>query len=204
MATDQLTKRQRAVFEFIRDKIQNRGYGPTVREIGQKFKISSPNGVMCHLKALEKKGLIFREPNRSRAIQLADHRPHAPGDLTHSLPMAGRVAAGVLQEAVEQSETVDFGSMFAQPDQFVLEVRGDSMIDAQITDGDYIVVRRQSVADNGQMVVAQTEDGEATLKYWFAEKGRIRLQPANESMQPIYVRNAQVLGVVVGVVRRLR
>ncbi|MDG2384965.1 MAG: transcriptional repressor LexA [Pirellulaceae bacterium] len=195
---DQLTKRQRAVYEFIRDKIQNRGYGPTVREIGERFKISSPNGVMCHLKALEKKGLITREPNMSRAIRLAACDEDPTG-----LPLAGRVAAGVLHEAVEQDERIDFGEMFARKNQFVLEVSGDSMIEAQIADGDYVVVKKQKVATAGQMVVAQTDDGEATLKYWFPERNRIRLQPANSSMSPIYVREAQVLGVVVGVVRQM-
>ena len=201
-AIEQLTKRQRAIFEFIRDKIQNRGYGPTVREIGERFRISSPNGVMCHLKALEKKGLITREPNMSRAIQLADHSARTNGAKT-ALPLAGRVAAGVLHEAIEQSEQIDFGSMFAKQDQFVLEVSGDSMIEAQIADGDYVVVHKQKVAAKGQMVVARTEDGEATLKYWFPEKGRIRLQPANAAMDPIFVKNAEILGVIVGVVRNL-
>ncbi len=193
---EQLTKRQKAVFDFIRDKIVNRGYGPTVREIGERFKISSPNGVMCHLRALEKKGLITREPNMSRAIQLADDRGAG-------LPLAGRVAAGVMHEAIEQTERIDFGSMFGRKSEFVLEVSGDSMIDAQIADGDYVVVRKQRTASPGQMVVAQTEDGEATLKYWFPERRRIRLQPANEGMKPIYVKDARVLGIVVGVVRKL-
>jgi repressor LexA len=204
--TDQLTKRQRAVYEFIRDKIQNRGYGPTVREIGQRFRISSPNGVMCHLKALEKKGLITREPNMSRAIQLAGagHAPRRGGDSSErGLPLAGRVAAGVLHEAVEQQERIDFGDMFARRNQFVLEVRGDSMIEAQIADGDYVVIKKQKVASAGQMVVARTADGEATLKYWFPEKDRIRLQPANSQMKPIFVRDVEVLGIVVGVVRKL-
>jgi repressor LexA len=196
--TDQLTHRQMEVFEFIRDKIQNRGYGPTVREIGEEFEISSPNGVMCHLKALEKKGLITREPNMSRAIQLSVETLEEKG-----LPLAGRVAAGVLHEAVEQNERIDFGSMFSKKNLFVLEVSGDSMIDAQIADGDYVVVRKQKTADSGQMVVAQTEDGEATLKYWFPERNRIRLQPANSSMHPIYVHEARILGVVVGVVRKV-
>ena len=204
--SEQLTKRQRAVYEFIRDKIQNRGYGPTVREIGERFRISSPNGVMCHLKALEKKGLITREPNMSRAIQLTTRdlsgRLGEPA-VERGLPLAGLVAAGVLHEAVEQQERIDFGDMFAKRNQFVLEVSGDSMIEAQIADGDYVVIKKQKVAAPGQMVVARTEDGEATLKYWFPEKHRIRLQPANSSMEPIYVRNAEVLGVVVGVVRRL-
>ncbi len=194
-----LTDRQRAVYEFIRDKIRNRGYGPTVREIGSKFGISSPNGVMCHLKALEKKGLITREPNMSRAIQLTDEAQDDVG-----LPLAGRVAAGVLHEAVEQTERIDFREMFSKKNQFVLEVSGDSMIEAQISDGDYVVVKRQRTADSGQMVIAQTEDGEATLKYWFPERNRIRLQPANSSMDPIYVRDARVLGVVTGVVRQVR
>ena len=195
----QLTKRQKAVFDFIRDKIVNRGYGPTVREIGEKFKISSPNGVMCHLRALEKKGLITREPNMSRAIQLSDDA------LEVGLPLAGRVAAGVMHESFEQNERVDFGSMFGRKNEFVLEVSGDSMIDAQIADGDYVVIRKQRSADPGQMVVAQTEDGESTLKYWFPERrrNRIRLQPANEKMKPIYVKDARVVGVVVGVVRKL-
>ena len=195
---DQLTKRQKSVYEFIRDKIQNRGYGPTVREIGEKFKISSPNGVMCHLKALEKKGFITRERNMSRAIQLNSDALEDAG-----LPLSGQVAAGVMHEAVEQSERIDFGAMFSKKNLFVLAVDGDSMIDAQIADGDFVIVKKQRTARSGQMVVAQTLDGEATLKYWFPEKNRIRLQPANSSMGPIYVKDARVTGVVVGVVRKL-
>jgi len=194
---DQLTERQRDVFEFIREKIETRGYGPTVREIGEHFEISSPNGVMCHLKALEKKGLIYREPNMSRAIQVAPELAEEKG-----LPLVGEVAAGVMHEAIEQDERVDFGSMFSKRDMFVLHVRGDSMIDAQISDGDLVVVRKAKTASKGQMVVARTEDGEATLKFWFPEKNRIRLQPANSTMSPIYTRGAQVVGVVVGVVRQ--
>ena len=194
---NQLTKRQRIVFDFIRDKIQNRGYGPTVREIGEQFHIKSPNGVMCHLKALEKKGLITREPNMSRAIQLT-----AEAD-EKGLPLAGQVAAGVMQSAYEQKDRIDFGTMFAKKSMFVLKVSGDSMIDAHIEDGDFVVVKRQRSATSGQMVVAETDDGEATLKYWYPEKHRIRLQPANRSMSPIYSRNVRVTGIVVGVVRRL-
>jgi repressor LexA len=195
---DALTDKQRKVYDFIRDKIQGRGYGPTVREIGEKFEISSPNGVMCHLKALEKKGLITREPNMSRAIQLSAEPVNAKG-----LPLVGQVAAGVMHEAIEQKERIDFGQLFSKKSLFVLAVKGDSMIEAHIADGDYVVVRRQETATAGQMVVAQTEDGEATLKYWFPEKNRIRLQPANSSMQPIYVKDVQVMGVVVGVVRQM-
>lgn len=196
---DLMTKRQRLVYEFIRDKIRGRGYGPTVREIGEHFGISSPNGVMCHLKAIERKGLIHRSPNKSRAIELIKETIEED----RSLPLRGRVAAGVLHEAVEQTEKVDFGEMFRRKNVFVLEVTGDSMVDAHITDGDYVVVKPQKTAHAGQMVVAQTDDGEATLKYWYPEHNRIRLQPANSAMNPIYVKDATVLGVVVGVVRNL-
>jgi len=193
----QLTKRQKLVYEFIRDKIVNRGYGPTVREIGERFSISSPNGVMCHLKALEKKGLILRRPNKSRAIELTEPLRGT------EMPLVGVVAAGLTSLAFEQQDSIDLGTMFSRDDTFALQVNGDSMIEAQIADGDYVVIRRQSQAAPGQMVVAQTDEGEATLKYWFPEKHRIRLQPANSTMEPIYLDNARVLGVVVGVVRNM-
>ncbi|MEC7500258.1 MAG: transcriptional repressor LexA [Planctomycetota bacterium] len=191
---NELTKKQKLVYEFIRDKIRHRGYGPTVREIGDHFKIRSPNGVMCHLKALEKKGLISREKNRSRAIQLAEE----PG-----LPLYGMIAAGVLHEAVEQQERIDFTDIFNKDNLFVLKVNGDSMIEDAIADGDHVIVREQRTARKGQIVVAITDEGEATLKRWYPETNRIRLEPANSSMKPIYVRNATIRGVVVGVVRKV-
>jgi repressor LexA len=200
MSLDQLTKRQREVFDFVRDKIVNRGYGPTVREIGEFFGISSPNGVMCHLKALEKKGLILRSPNKSRAIELVgDH-----GEVPAGLPLAGCVTAGQTRLSFEQEDRIDFADLFNREDMFVLRVDGDSMIDAHIADGDYVVIRKQPTAQMGQMVVAKTDDGETTLKYWFPESNCIRLQPANETMDPIYVQNATVIGVAVGVVRNMR
>jgi len=197
---ENVTKRQQAVYEFIREKIRGRGYGPTVREIGGHFKINSPNGVVCHLKALEKKGLIQREPNMSRAIRLMAEPIQLRG-----LPLAGRIAAGVLHEAIEQEERVDFDELFDPENKslFVLQVNGDSMIEDQIADGDYVIIRKQRTARKGQIVVALTEEGEATLKRWFPEKNRIRLEPANAAMKPIYVKNARVLGVVVGVVRKV-
>lgn len=195
---DILTAKQKAVYKFIREKIRSRGYGPTVREIGTQFKIRSPNGVMCHLRALEKKGLITREPNMSRAIQLATEPVEDRG-----LPLAGRVAAGMLHEAVEQSEFVDFSELFDSDRHFALEVSGDSMIEDQIADGDYVVVRRQSSALAGQIVVASVDEDQATLKRWFPEANRIRLEPSNRNMKPIYAKDAKVLGVVVGVVRRV-
>ncbi|MGB7323450.1 MAG: transcriptional repressor LexA [Rubripirellula sp.] len=193
----QLTDRQQNVYDMIRGLIVKRGYGPTVREIGEHFGIKSPNGVMCHLRALERKGLISRSPNKSRAIELT----HAADRNGNSLPMAGMVAAGPTTLAFEQNDRIDFSEMLFKEDRFILQVSGDSMIEAQIADGDYVVVQKQETALPGQMVVAQNDEGEATLKFWFPEGDRIRLQPANSSMEPIYVRNATVLGVAVGVVR---
>lgn len=195
--TDQLTARQREVFDMIYERIINRGYGPTVREIADQFGIASPNGVVCHLKALEKKGLIIRSPNKSRAIELTDEVLESQ----RGLPLAGTVAAGMTTLAFEQQDRIDIGGMFSGSDEFVLQVSGDSMIEAHIADGDYVVVRKQPTARSGDMVVARTDEGEATLKYWYPESGRIRLQPANASMDPIYVDNAQVVGIVTGVVR---
>lgn len=197
---EQLTHRQQSVYEFIRERILHRGYGPTVREIGDRFDIKSPNGVMCHLRALEKKGLIRRSPNKSRAIELTEEISNAD----RGLPLRGRVAAGVLHEAIEQEDRrIDFGDMFRGRNLFVLEVSGDSMIEANVQDGDFVVIEPARSAERGQMVVARTSDGEATLKYWYPEKRRIRLQPANSSMKPIYVKEASVIGVMVGVVRNV-
>jgi repressor LexA len=192
-----LTDRQQSVYDMIRSLIVKRGYGPTVREIGEHFGIKSPNGVMCHLRALERKGLITRCPNKSRAIELT-HQADRNG---HALPMAGMVAAGPTTLAFEQNDRVDFSEMLFRDDRFILRVSGDSMIDAHITDGDYVVIQKQNSAEPGQMVVAQTSDGEATLKFWYPESNRIRLQPANAAMDPIYVKDAQVIGLAVGVVR---
>jgi repressor LexA len=197
--TDALTQRQLSIYEFIRDNILYRGYGPTVREIAAEFGIKSPNGVVGHLNAIEKKGLIVRDKKKSRAIELT---PEALEE-ERGLPLVGTVAAGMTNLAFEQDDRVDFGSMFSSGDQFVLEVNGDSMIEAHIADGDYVVVKRQTNANPGEIVIAQTDEGEATLKYWFPESNRIRLQPANRDMEPIYLKNASVLGVVVGVVRQV-
>lgn len=197
---ENLTPRQLQVYKFIRDKIRGRGYGPTVREIAAEFDINSPNGVVCHLKALVKKGMISREPNMSRAIQLIAEPIEERG-----LPLKGTIAAGVLHEAIEQDERIDFQEILSpgKKKRFVLQVKGESMIEDQIADGDYVVINKQRTARKGQIVVALTDDGGATLKRWFPEKKRIRLEPANSTMKPIYVKNAKVLGVVVGVVRKV-
>jgi repressor LexA len=195
-----LTERQMEVYEFIRKQIRTRGYGPTVREIGKEFDISSPNGVVCHLKALEKKGIISRESNLSRAIQMITEPAEIRG-----LPLVGQIAAGVLHEAVEQNERIDFMGMFDphKKNLFVLQVKGESMIDDHIADGDYVVIQKARTARKGQIVAAITDEGEATLKRWFPEKNRIRLEPANSKMKPIYVKNPKILGIVVGVVRKV-
>lgn len=191
-----LTPRQRAIYDFIKDKIVNRGYGPTVREIGAGFKIKSPNGVMCHLKALEKKGLISREAHMSRAIQISEPLTRT------SLPLAGRIAAGSPLMAIEQHEQVDFSSLFGSDNQFCLKVTGNSMIEAQIADGDYVVVKKQKTCRDGDIVVALVNGEDATLKRFYKEAHRVRLEPANSSMQPIYATQVEVLGVVTGVIRR--
>jgi repressor LexA len=192
-----LTKRQQEIYNFIKDKIVNRGYGPTVREIGTKFGIRSPNGVICHLNALVKKGVITREPNMSRAIQLTDNSHRRS-----SLPLAGQIAAGSPILAVQQNERIDFSKLFDNDDHYCLKVRGDSMIDDQIANGDYVIIRKQSTCRNGEIVVALIEGQETTLKRFYKEKKRIKLQPANSSMKPIYSSDVEILGIVVGIVRR--
>jgi repressor LexA len=194
-----LTDRQREIYEFIRDKIENRGYGPTVREIGQAFDIKSPNGVMCHLNALVKKGLITRQDRSARAIQLVGHRPPS-----HGLPLLGLVAAGSPTQAVQQEDRLDFGDLFGGRDHYALRVRGQSMIEDHIADGDFVVIRKQETADNGERVVAMI-DNEVTLKRYFRERNAIRLEPANGTMAPIVVganSEARILGVLVGVLRK--
>lgn len=196
----QLTERQREIYDFIREKIVSRGYGPTVREIGDGFDIKSPNGVMCHLKALEKKGLITREEHSARAIQLVDVAFGSPG-----LPLLGLVAAGTPTMAVEQAdERLDVNELFNGPNHFALKVRGESMIEDSIEDGDFVVIKKQETAPNGETVVAMIDE-EVTLKRFYKEHDRIRLEPANGKMAPIIVgpdSDARVLGVLVGVVRK--
>lgn len=194
-----LTERQREIYDFIRSKIEGRGYGPTVREIGLGFGIKSPNGVMCHLKALEKKGLIKREGFSARAIQLLDYHPPSAG-----LPLLGRVAAGSPTQAVAQEERLEFKDLFSGHNNFVLRVQGQSMIDDHIEDGDFVVIQKKESATDGERVVAMIND-EVTLKRFYREKNHVRLEPANRNMDPIIVNStedARILGVLVGVLRK--
>jgi repressor LexA len=195
-----LTSRQREIYEFIRDRIESHGYPPTVREIGDHFGIKSPNGVMCHLNALVKKGLINRAEQSARAIQLVDRLNAA------ELPMVGSVAAGTPIEAAATDERFNFTDMFGGPDHFVLKVRGTSMIDDHIADGDYVVIRKQETAENGERVVAMI-DNEVTLKRFYRHSGQVVLQPCNDALSPIVIdpeSDSKVIGLLVGVMRKCR
>lgn len=197
-----LTLKQKEIYDFIKLKIGDRGYGPTVREIGLAFEIRSPNGVMCHLKALETKGFIKREGFSARAIQVVDYHPGSTE--TSDLPLLGSVAAGVPIAAEEQTDKLNLADLFSGKGHFALKVRGQSMIEDHIDDGDYVVIRQQQTASNGDRVVAMI-DNEVTLKRFHHEKDRIRLDPANNAMKPIYVdphSDARILGVLVGVLRK--
>lgn len=204
-----LTARQAEALQVIRDSCAQRGFGPTLREIADAMGIASCNGVVVHLRALEKKGFIQRSALLSRSIQLTplgvgEADPVSVDNQAPSgIPLRGLVAAGQPVEANEQLETLELDRMFGCEGAWALRVSGDSMIDAQVADGDFVIVRPQATARSGQMAVIRTDQNETTLKYWFPEKKRIRLQPANAALAPVYVRSAEVLGVVIGVVRRV-
>ena len=208
-----LTDRQRDILEFITQSIRERGYPPTLREIGLHFGIKSTNGVNDHLRALEKKGYLEREDLKSRALRPMGMRgpvraPSRDEDLIE-VPLVGRVAAGLPLLAVENVEdTVRVDRFFIgqTKEVFALRVKGDSMIEDGIFDGDYIFVRKQLQANKGETVVAMIE-GEATVKRYYPEGDVIRFQPANAAMEPIYVRkrdfkSVHLLGVVIGVYRK--
>lgn len=206
----ELTDRQRQVLDFIKAETRRMGYPPTVRDIGTAVGLSSSSTVHAHLAALEAKGLIRRDPSKPRALEVLD-RDQSPAPLpvplranVVDLPLVGSVAAGVPTLAAENIETtISLPTEVVRDDSsFVLRVKGESMIDAGILDGDYVVVHSQPTAVNGEIVVAQLED-EATVKRFFREPDRIRLQPENSTMDPIYSRDVTVLGKVVAVFRRM-
>jgi repressor LexA len=200
-----LTDRQRQVLDFISDSIRKRGYPPTLREIGSHFGIRSTNGVNDHLRALEKKGFLHREDLKSRAL-----RPLFTADDFVEVPVLGRVAAGQPMLAVENYEDsvkVDRFFIGQNREVFALRVKGDSMIEAGIFDGDYVFIRKQLQASSGEIVVAMIGD-EATVKRYYPEGDTIRFQPANAAMSPIIVRkrdfrSVNLLGVVIGVYRKM-
>lgn len=208
-----ITKRQQQIYDFIRSYQQEKGYPPSVREMAAAVGLSSPSTVHAHLNALEEHGLIKRDATKPRALELFNEDGSSaklarvednPSRGTVSLPLVGRVAAGIpilAEQNVEDTFTLPT-EIATDSCSFILEVHGDSMINAGIYNGDYIVVREQPNAMNGEIVVAMI-DGSATVKTFYKECGRVRLQPENDAMEPIYATNPTILGKVVALMRRL-
>lgn len=208
----EMTDRQREILDFIRAELHRRGYPPSVREIGEAVGLSSSSTVHSHLAALEAKGFIRRDPSKPRALEVLDFRD---GDLAidmgsvRSVPVVGSVAAGAPILAAENIEqTLPLPAEIVGDSTFILKVRGDSMIEAGILDGDFVVVRQQPTAVNGDIVVAMIDsdsggEPEATVKRFFRESDRVRLQPENSALEPIYVRDVTVLGKVVALFRKV-
>ncbi len=197
-----LTKRQREILDYLNEFIQQHGYAPSLEEIGRRFNLSSLATVHKHLTNLQDKGFIRRAWNRSRSVEMVSSKA---GSRAIELPLLGYVAAGVPIEAVVGTETIAVPEdLVGKRESYVLRVRGDSMIDEQIRDGDFVIVEDRRTADNGEMVIAMLNGSDVTLKKLYREGARIRLQPANPAMQPIMAPadQVQIQGVVVGVMRR--
>lgn len=205
MAHNGLTQRQQQILDYILSEINKKGYPPSVREIGQAVGLTSSSTVHSHLAALEKKGYIRRDPTKPRALEVTDFRLSDRGiapERVQNVPLVGRVAAGMpllAQENIEDNFAVP--AEIAGENAFMLRVKGDSMIEAGILDGDYLIVRQQSTANNGDIVVALIEE-EATVKRFFKRPDHIILKPENKNLEPIIVQDATVLGKVVGLIRR--
>jgi repressor LexA len=204
-----LTDRQRQILDFLREYVDVHGYPPTVREIGEAVGLASPSTVHAHLANLERAGLLKRDPTKPRAIELRREPKAEPAPDVHKLPLLGEIAAGgplLAEENIEGylgvPEPLSRGG-----EEFLLKVKGESMVNAGILDGDFVVVRREQDARNGEIVVALAGDdestNEATVKRFFRENGRIRLQPENDALEPIYAEHVQILGKVIGVFRQL-
>ncbi len=203
-----MSKRQEAILTFIKEEVRTKGYPPSVREIGEAVGLASSSTVHGHLARLENKGLIRRDPTKPRAIEILEleaggaQKPHVV-----QVPVVGKVTAGIPITAIENIEEYfplpeTYGG--AEDQLFMLEIMGNSMIEAGILNGDYVVVRQQSTANNGEIVVAMTEEDEATVKRFFKEDGHFRLQPENSSMDPIILDHVSILGKVVGVYRHIQ
>lgn len=202
-----VTERQRAILDYLREFVDEHGYPPTVREIGEAVGLRSPSTVHAHLAQLERAGLIRRDPTKPRAIELADRTQ--PADV-HRLPVLGEIAAGgplLAEQNVEEYVAVPEPLSRGGDEEFILRVKGDSMVNAGILDGDFVVVQRRQDASNGEIVVALAGEDEvaeeATVKRFFRENGRIRLQPENDELEPIYADHVQILGKVIGVFRQV-
>lgn len=200
-----ISKRQEDILSFIKEEVKKKGYPPSVREIGEAVGLASSSTVHGHLARLESKGFIRRDPTKPRAIEVLDPEgleAMKPGVI--NVPLVGKVTAGLPITAIENIEEYfplpeSFGT--TEDKLFMLEIVGNSMIEAGILNGDHVVVKQQQTANNGEIVVAMTEDDEATVKRFFKEKDYFRLQPENSSMDPIIVDNVSILGKVVGVYR---
>jgi repressor LexA len=208
-----LTDRQQEIWEFLVRYVEARGYPPTVREIGQEVGLASPSTVHAHLANLERAGLLRRDPTKPRALELlGPYRREAVREAVsdvHRLPLVGQIAAGaplLAEENVEEYLSVP-EPLATGREEFLVRIRGDSMVNAGILDGDVVVIRRQQEAKNGEIVAVLVGDDEsadeATVKRFFREDGRVRLQPENDALEPTYPRHVQVLGKVTGVFRML-
>jgi repressor LexA len=197
-----LTRRQREILDYLQEFIQQHGYAPSLEEIGRRFSLSSLATVHKHLSNLQEKGFIRRSWNRSRSVELLSART---GHRAVDLPLLGYVAAGAPIEAISSNESIAVPEdLIGKRESYVLRVRGDSMIDEQIRDGDYVVVEDRRTAEDGEMVIALVGGTDVTLKKFYRDNGRIRLQPANPAMQPLILDgdHVQIQGVVVGVMRK--
>lgn len=198
-----LTKRQKEVLDFVREHVGQHGYAPTLQEIGSRFGLSSPATVYKHVEQLVQKGYLRKAPHQGRGIQLVDPEPVR----TVEVPLLGQVAAGQPIQALASAETLNLPPDFVgRKPTYALRVRGDSMIDEQIRDGDLIIVEDRTTAENGETVIALLPGEEVTLKKFFREGSMIRLQPANPTIEPRFVDEADVRiqGVVLGIMRRYR
>jgi repressor LexA len=208
----ELTERQQEIWDFLVEYTDRHGYPPTVREIGEAVGLASPSTVHAHLANLERAGALRRDPTKPRALELTGHRRAArpaPETRFHTLPLIGEIAAGgplLADQNIEEHLGVP-EPLARGGEEFLLRVKGDSMIDAGILEGDFVVVERTQDAKNGDIVVALAGDDEsadeATVKRFFHENGRVRLQPENAALEPIYADHVQILGKVIGVFRRL-
>lgn len=215
MTKHDILRRQR-IIDYIAATLRARGYPPSVREIATAVGLASTSAVHHHLTALEKDGYLERGATHSRALRLtptaalhsglsSELVPQMESDQVHVLAVIGEIAAGGPIEAYQDvSETLSVPEMLAPSgDAYLLKVRGDSMVDAHITDGDFVIIRPQQTARNGDIVVAQVEDNAVTLKRFFQEKGRVRLQPANEAYAPMFYDDVRIQGKLIGVIRRV-
>ncbi|WP_156289142.1 transcriptional repressor LexA [Oceanobacillus salinisoli] len=203
-----LSKRQQMILDFIKDEVTKKGYPPSVREIALAVGLASSSTVHGHLERLESKGYIRRDPTKPRAIEILDQAEdsHIPKEEPRYAPVIGKVTAGLPITAVENiEEFIPLPSSNASPDDnlFVLVIDGESMIEAGILDKDMVIVKQQNTANNGDIVVAMTEDNEATVKRFFKEKDHIRLQPENATMEPLIYSNVTILGKVIGLYRNI-